>query len=53
VIVNDTLLIASGSNGKFVSRIDLDVRDGAVGATTPADPDLLRRDHAGCRRWPR
>ena len=30
VIVNDTLLIASGSNGKFVSRVDLDVRDGAV-----------------------
>ncbi|MCT8973344.1 thiosulfohydrolase SoxB [Microbaculum marinisediminis] len=30
VIVNDTLLIASGSNGKFVSRLDLDVRDGAM-----------------------
>ena len=30
VIVNDTLVIASGSNGKFVSRVDLDVRDGAV-----------------------
>jgi sulfur-oxidizing protein SoxB len=30
VIVNDTLLIASGSNGKFVSRLDLDVRDGGV-----------------------
>jgi S-sulfosulfanyl-L-cysteine sulfohydrolase len=30
VIVNDTILIASGSNGKFVSRVDLDVRDGTV-----------------------
>ncbi|WP_193177375.1 thiosulfohydrolase SoxB [Oricola nitratireducens] len=30
VIVNDTLVIASGSNGKFVSRVDLDVRDGGV-----------------------
>jgi sulfur-oxidizing protein SoxB len=30
VIVNDTLVIASGSNGKFVSRVDLDVKDGKV-----------------------
>ncbi len=30
VIVNDTLVIASGSNGKFVSRVDLDVQDGKV-----------------------
>jgi S-sulfosulfanyl-L-cysteine sulfohydrolase len=30
VIVGDTLLIASGSHGKFVSRVDLDVRDGGV-----------------------
>lgn len=30
VIVNDTLVIASGSNGKFVSRLDLDVKNGAV-----------------------
>ncbi len=28
--VNNTLLLASGSNGKFVGRLDLDVRDGAV-----------------------
>ncbi|MBD8875591.1 thiosulfohydrolase SoxB [Roseibium polysiphoniae] len=30
VIVNGTLVIASGSNGKFVSRVDLDVKDGKV-----------------------
>ncbi|MCV6598283.1 MAG: thiosulfohydrolase SoxB [Mangrovicoccus sp.] len=30
VKVGKTLLIASGSNGKFVSRVDLDVRDGGV-----------------------
>lgn len=28
--VGKTLLLASGSNGKFVSRLDLDVRDGEV-----------------------
>ena len=30
VKVGSTLLIASGSNGKFVSRVDLDVRDGGL-----------------------
>ncbi|MFN3293284.1 MAG: thiosulfohydrolase SoxB [Gemmobacter sp.] len=30
VVVGDTLLIASGSHGKFVSRVDLDVRDGRM-----------------------
>ena len=30
VLVEQTLLIASGSNGKFVTRLDLDVRDGAL-----------------------
>ncbi len=30
VLVGDTIIIASGSNGKFVSRVDLDVRDGKM-----------------------
>ncbi|MCB2129622.1 MAG: thiosulfohydrolase SoxB [Rhodobacteraceae bacterium] len=30
VMVGQTLLIASGSNGKFISRVDLDVRDGRM-----------------------
>ncbi|CAN0588520.1 unnamed protein product, partial [Ectocarpus sp. 12 AP-2014] len=28
--VNNTFLIASGSHGKFVSRVDLDIRDGEM-----------------------
>jgi len=30
VLVGNTLLIASGSHGKFVTRLDLDVRDGQL-----------------------
>jgi sulfur-oxidizing protein SoxB len=30
VLVGETILVASGSNGKFVSRVDLDVRDGRM-----------------------
>ncbi len=30
VQVNNTFLIASGSHGKFISRIDLDIRDGEM-----------------------
>ncbi|MBS1302033.1 thiosulfohydrolase SoxB [Loktanella sp. SALINAS62] len=30
VQVGDTFLIASGSHGKFVSRVDLDIRDGGM-----------------------
>ena len=29
-LVGETIIIASGSNGKFVSRVDLDVRDGRM-----------------------
>jgi sulfur-oxidizing protein SoxB len=29
-VVNDTIVVASGSNGKFVSRVDLDIRDGRM-----------------------
>ncbi len=29
-LVGETIVIASGSNGKFVSRVDLDVRDGQM-----------------------
>ncbi len=30
VLINETVLVASGSNGKFVSRVDLDVRNGKM-----------------------
>ena len=30
VLVGETIIVASGSNGKFVSRVDLDVRDGRL-----------------------
>ena len=30
VTVGDTIIVASGSNGKFVSRVDLDIRDGLM-----------------------
>jgi S-sulfosulfanyl-L-cysteine sulfohydrolase len=30
VVIGDTVIIASGSNGKFVSRVDLDVRNGRL-----------------------
>ncbi len=30
ILVGETIMIASGSNGKFVSRVDLDVRDGRM-----------------------
>ena len=50
VKVGKTLLVASGSHGKFVSRLDLDVRDGEVkDFRYQADPGVLRRDRAGRR----
>jgi len=30
VVIGETIIIATGSNGKFVSRVDLDVRDGQM-----------------------
>ena len=30
VLIGKTIIVASGSNGKFVSRVDLDVRDGQM-----------------------
>ena len=30
VLVGDTIIVASGSNGKFVSRVDLDIRQGRM-----------------------
>ena len=53
ILVGRTLVINSGAHGKFLSRLDLDVRDGQVKAHRhklmpvlsryiPADPEMLR-----------
>ncbi|MFQ6548493.1 thiosulfohydrolase SoxB [Aestuariibius sp. 2305UL40-4] len=48
VVVGKTHLIASGSHGKFVSRVDLDVREGGVQALThrliPIFSDVIAPD---------
>ena len=48
ILVGETLLIASGSSGKFISRLDLDVRDGGVKAyrhkLIPLFSDVIQPD---------
>ncbi|MBW3098388.1 thiosulfohydrolase SoxB [Pseudohoeflea coraliihabitans] len=48
VVVGSTLVIASGSNGKFLSRVDLEVADGAVKGYAhrliPIFSDVIARD---------
>lgn len=46
--IDKTLIVATGSNGKFVSRLDLDVRDGAIRAyryrLIPVFADAIKSD---------
>ena len=50
VLVGKTHLIASGSHGKFLSRLDLDVRDGEVKEIKhKLIPILVGRDRARSR----
>ena len=48
VIIGKTIIVASGSNGKFVSRVDLDIREGRMmGYRTKLIPifsDLIESD---------
>jgi S-sulfosulfanyl-L-cysteine sulfohydrolase len=50
VLVGETIIIASGSNGKFISRVDLDVREGKMmGFRTKLIPifsDVIEADKA-------
>ena len=48
LMVGETMLIAAGSNGKFVGRLDLDVRDGRIAdhafRLIPVFSDVIGRD---------
>jgi sulfur-oxidizing protein SoxB len=50
VRVGDTVLVASGSHGKFVSRLDLDIKDGKVSGVRfklmPVFSDAIKPDAA-------
>ncbi len=51
IIVNDTVIIISGSHGKYISRLDLDIKDKKVAGYSykliPVASNLIPADKAG------